>query len=640
MGAASAPVASATPGDLEEQLLNALRGEQHILQAGNTALATTIIVADDEDASDNEDDDPGHANEPVFIIPPPPEGHYANEEELEKTIHAWSMEHGYEMVRRASKKNSKKVLYKRYFHCSRHGKIANTGKLTDETRVRSRRKSNRTGCPMSLAAVAVDPANPKGEWQIRHRKTHHNHGPVDALALAGHRRRARLGGVEKAVNELFAIDTPTTQVLQFLQRTNPDGLFTRTDVANMKLKYKKFGTCVKEDTIGQYSTGKQANSVACISCRTRKARCDNTRPACDTCVKANVSCQYEPDQLDDEEESFSIDQPIQASTVETVQSRPRAAVPPAISVLSTTTTEQILANLRAHQSNYTPPQTRLTLNHSSVEILAQSSCGSGDTYKALPTLYIGGDWTSFSQSFLEASLKENTHDVLLGVKPEPSKPLPPASTETEVSGDEAIPIDSWNEYVKQLAIFNRRNSMLLGALWASLAPAFRSRVQGFRKACEVWRALEDMCQPRGSDQALSGWLEVHAITLVGCGGKLREYIGKLESAWMKFTRLKLSPQSKLDRRSKAPSSGEPAVGPLASGTGTGTDVFPEEALCFLFLNNLGSDWSRWVQNLCSSNNVGGFGTGARLGFKDVCQRVLECEAMGRKGQAISGADAG
>ena len=159
------------------------------------ALQVDDQEPDQEQEQDDQDDEDvtqrDEGGEPVFHLPPPPEATYPNEKELETAIHNWSMEHGYELVRRASKKNAKGVLYKRYYHCSKHGKVANTGKLTDETRIRHNRKSQRMNCPMSLAIVAVDPGSPEGEWQVRHRKTHHNHGPMDALQLAGHRRRAR-----------------------------------------------------------------------------------------------------------------------------------------------------------------------------------------------------------------------------------------------------------------------------------------------------------------------------------------------------------------------------------------------------------------------------------------------------------------
>ena len=142
---------------------------------------------------------------------------------------------------------------------------------------------------MSLAIVALDPMAPEGEWQVRHRKTYHNHGPLDALALAGHRRRARAGGIEQAVDGLFAIGTPTAQVLQFLQRTNPNGLFTRTDVANMKLKYKKFGTCLDRKDAAVL----EASAMACNACRSRKVKCDNTRPTCGTCAASGIECEFE-----------------------------------------------------------------------------------------------------------------------------------------------------------------------------------------------------------------------------------------------------------------------------------------------------------------------------------------------------------
>lgn len=627
-----APPADRSSPDLEDQLRDALQRDN---QTDNEHEG-----ADDNDDDNNDDDGP----EPIFNLPPPPEGNYPGEVELEKSIHAWSLEHGYEVVRRASKKNASGVIYKRYYHCSKHGKLANTGKLTDNNRVRVRRKSNRMGCPMSLAAVAIDPTMPEGEWQIRHRKTHHNHGPMDALALAGHRRRARMGGVEKAVDGLFAIGTPTTQVLQFLQRTNPDGLFTRTDVANMKLKWKKFGTCVH--TTGQFAKNTPAAQAegeksagfpsACMKCREKKTRCDSVRPVCGTCFQSGARCEYDhepgtvhPNQqpsngtpsgnngtpvADGSQQATPQTQPTGGRRGQTALGAQRAQA------------EQILTDLQNFQQEHVKPK-RLDLNSSSVEILAHSSCGNGDSYKTIPTLYIASDWQAFSDAFIQASLKENTHSTLTGEKTEPLRPVP------EPEGAE-VDVEDWNEYVKQLAIFNRRNGALLGALWGALAPSFRTRIHGFKRASESWHALEEMCCPRGSDQAWKLYNDLHAITLQSCSGNLPDYVTKLETAYHAFTRLRMSQQYPHDRLGRHRTDLTPAaqhkahVFAQALPAGTGSDVMSEEALCFLFLRNLGDGYKRWIDTLCATSNVGGFGTGFKLGFRDLTKRVVEFEGTG------------
>ncbi|CAJ2504288.1 Uu.00g116820.m01.CDS01 [Anthostomella pinea] len=593
-----APPPDRSSPDLEDRLRNALQQHQQPGQNHDN---------NDEDEQNDDADDP---NEPVFAIPAPPEGNYAGEAELEKSLHAWSLEHGYDMVRRASKKNAIGKIYKHYYNCSKHGKLANTGKPTATTGVRRKRKSKRTGCPMGLAAVAVYPSNPEGEWQIRHRTTHHNHGPVEAVALAGHRRRARMGGVEKAVDGLFAIGTPGPQVLQFLQRTKPDGLFTMTDVANMKLKWKKYGTSTH--LVNQFSRDPEKAlglPSACLRCRDKRVRCDSARPTCQHCIEASATCDY--DHEPGQEHPNTQGSPDEAQDDSLIV--PNSAV----------RRRQILQDLQSFQAEYVKPK-RLELNSSSVEVLAHSSCGNGDSYKSIPTLQGAGDWQTYSDSFIEASLKENTIETLTGAKTEPIRPQ---STE---EGQE-VEVEDWNEYVKQLAIFHRRNFALLGALLGSLAPSFRTRIQGFNRASEAWRALEEMCCPRGSDQAFKLYMELHSITLQSCGGELQSYIGCLETAWHNFSRLKQSQQYPHGRHHAFESTPQHKNATLSTRTpGTGAEVVSEEALCFLFLRNLGDGYRRWVDTLCQTSNIGGFGTGFKIGFRDLTKRAVEWEGMQRR----------
>ncbi|QIW96786.1 hypothetical protein AMS68_002304 [Peltaster fructicola] len=573
-------------------------------------------LADTFDGQEQHDDDQDETDDgPVFHLPPPPEATYSSVEELDKAIHAWSLEHGYELVRRASKKNAKGILYKRYYHCSKHGKLANTGKLTDATRVRINRKSNRINCPMSLAIVAVDPNNPNGQWQVRHRKTHHNHGPLDALALAGHRRRARVGGVEKAVDGLFAIGTPTTQVLQFLQRTNPNGLFTRTDVANMKLKYKKFGTCIdrREPAPPESRPGL---ATACQNCRTRKTKCDSLRPVCTNCIQLNQLCDYT---FDPAEQESSVQG---ASTTETLATPVQAAVPnqaqPNTGAPSTTRTEAILADLQTFQEVHVKP-VRLSLQSSTVEVLAASSCGNGDSFRNIPPLETVEQWMNFRNAVCDASMKENMYEVLVGVKLEPVRPSDNCS------------VEEWNEYVKQLAIFVRRNTALMGAILPRLAPQFRQRVQYARLAYAIWSVLEEVCLPRGSEIAYRAYLDLHSITLQN-SKDLKDYIMRIEAAYNAMNRVTHTPSELAGEARRALHAFDPSrdVGgalPTTTKRQPASNVVTEEMLMFLFLKGLGPDFKRLIDNLCSTGNIGGFGTGRRLGFVDLTRRAIEFQNM-------------
>lgn len=585
----------------------------------------------DDDADDGVQPDDDNDPEPVFHLPPPPEGTYESEEAMEEAIHSWSLEHGYELVRRASKKNAKGVLYKRYMHCSRHGKAANTGKLTKETRQRFNRKSARMNCPMSIAVVAMDPTNTDGQWQVRHRKTHHNHGPLDALNLAGHRRRARAGGIEQAVDGLFAIGTPTAQVLQFLQRTNPHGLFTRTDVANMKLKYKKFGTClVKGDTT--------THGRPCDECRARKIKCNNRRPTCAACRDAGKACVYDhpPDEstenADDNDNAVPItsgdmddlpDQPIREEG-QRPQTRTRARGAISDFQQNAIRAEEILANLQAFQSQHIT-QVKLDFQSSAVEILAASSCGSGESYRNVPVLTSVDDWPSYRDLMTEACMKENTFDVLIATKTEPVKP------------SDDCKVEEWNEYVKKLAIFNRRNAALTAALWGTLAPTFRSRVQKLTKAAEVWAVLEDACLPRGSQTGFKLYMDLHNITHAN-SQDLKDYILRLENAYTALNQTSTHWHAQNDPTASRTASNANTTGNThtsafstlhtphpASKIPQAQNVFSEQMLCFLFLRNLAPEFQRWVDTVCATNNVAGFGTGPPVHFVELTRRAVEHE---------------
>ena len=61
----------------------------------------------------------------------------------------------------------------------------------------------------------------------------------------------------------------------------------------------------------------------------------------------------------------------------------------------------------------------------------------------------------------------------------------------------------------------------------------------------------------------------------------------------------------------------------------GGDAVPEEMACFCFLRGLGPAWASWVNGLVLTNNIGGFGTGERLGLKELGKRALGYQAQQR-----------
>lgn len=572
------------------------------------------------DEPDHDDDETG----PVFHLPPPPETTHPSEAELDKAMHAWSLEHGYELVRRAAKKNAAGQVYKRYHHCSKHGTKVST--LNEKDRKRAHRKSARTGCPMSLAAVAVDPSNPSGEWQIRHRKAYHNHPATNPNALSGHRRRAREGQVEKAVDGLLAIGTSTAQILQFLQKTHTNNIFTRTDVANMKLKWRKYGTCSYKPGEDEPMRGR---GQACQACRAKKRGCPGQRPICASCVTKGIECVYDKAPDETSAAGGAEDDPMDLNTpAPGTQDQPANASSSATPVrgpisgrgsraLQAAQTKEILNELRSFQAEHISRE-RLSLQHSSVETLALNQCGAGESYSRLPVLSRTIDWPQFKDAMVEAAMKENTYEVLVGAKIEPQKP-------TEPLGDDGlVELEKWNEYIKQLAIYNRRNGALVAALRSHLAPNLQNRVQGYVHASLIWQALDDLCLPRGSETAWKLYNELHEISLAN-SNDLKDYIHRISSKYSQFKQLRLNTSPPVNSwRSKAPST------TIAANVHNGEEALPEEMVCFLFLKNLGPNWRHWVDGLVATNNIGGFGTGDRLGLKELCKNAETYEAMQRR----------
>lgn len=606
--------------------MNALRQENE----GTTATGSNNVGNNDaslnaEDDDDDEDEQMGDDNEdqPVYQLPPPPEAIYPDEIELEKAMHAWSLEHGYELVRRASKKNAAKQLYKRYFHCSKHGKVSHKA-VRKEDRKRVNRTSNRMNCPMSLAAVAVDPHDPTGNWQIRHRKTHHNHPAIEVVNLAGHRRRARNPAVEAAVDGLFAIGTNVGDVLKFLQKTNPDGLFKRTDVANMKLKYKKYGTCTNQtDEAGDKQTGtpsKAGPSTVCSACRVKKTKCNNARPICDTCAASDTPCHYdtaagpsgaEVGHQDATGDVSMISQPGDTTALTTNN----------VPGLNTLHAERVLAALSSFQQEHVRP-TKLTLESSAVEILAASTCGSGESYKSAVTkpFSFGGDYAAFKEAFMSAAMKENTSEVLTGAKREPVRPT--------AEGDEVVSVEEHNEYIKQLAIYKRRNDMLKVGLRETTTKVLWSRLQRFFEARDAWAAIEDLCMPRGSDQAFARFSEMSDVTLQG-SGSFDTYVHDLQSRFANFNQMAFHHEAR-----RAPAALNQSNAEILKRKAGGDGTFPEEFLCFVFLKGLGPQWQGMAMNLCKRHNIGGFGSGERLTFKELTlmvKRTLEGDGSARGG---------
>jgi len=236
------------------------------------------------------------------------------------------------------------------------------------------------------------------------------------------------------------------------------------------------------------------------------------------------------------------------------------------------------------------------------------------------------DWPSFRDMMTEASMKENTFEVLMATKTEPT--APPSDCK----------IEDWNEYIKKLAIFSRRNAALTGTIWGKLAPTFRNRVQHLKNAADIWAVLEDACLPQGSETGFKLYADLHNVTQAS-SADLKDYIHRLEMAYVAFNRLSKHLSTQIDHQNlrstptfssyssshySGPYSAHSATHP-ASKQSPSPNILTEEMLCLLFLKNLAPEFKPWISHLCATNNVAGFGTGPRIGFLELSRRAVEHE---------------
>jgi hypothetical protein len=267
---------------------------------------------------------------------------------------------------------------------------------------------------------------------------------------------------------------------------------------------------------------------------------------------------------------------------------------------------QVLAALNSFQQEYVRP-TRLTLDSSAVEALASTTCGSGESYQAaIPRRFtFGSDWNNFQDAFLSAARKENTIDALIGNKKEPTK----------VSADASV--EDHNEYIKQLAIYNRRDDLLKAALRETLAPTLWNRVKILPTAHAMWSSLEDLCQPRGSDQAYNRFVDL-LNTSLSTSGSIDLYINDIETKFHACNQMAHHHDSNRDAAALSQSTME-----ITKRKAGGNGQVSEDVLCFLFLKGLGERWQTVANNICKKHNLAGFGSGDRVNFKELIKLVKQ-----------------
>ncbi|KAG9857936.1 hypothetical protein KCU98_g490, partial [Aureobasidium melanogenum] len=201
---------------------------------------------DNDDDGDN-DNDVAPSTYKVVCEAAPPERRFPSFEAAIEFGNQWSRENGFDLVRINKGKqgrNPQGVTYKFLWECKRHGKPANTRKLTPDRRQRAARGSVRIGCRMRIVLVAVEPQVPQGEWQIRHcGRNGHNHGPDNAESFPAVRRRTRTHEMDVFMATQLRQGLSRSETLQLVRQHWPDALVTRQDIGNFAKTFaQKIGT--------------------------------------------------------------------------------------------------------------------------------------------------------------------------------------------------------------------------------------------------------------------------------------------------------------------------------------------------------------------------------------------------------------
>ncbi|KAI4854658.1 hypothetical protein E4T44_00003 [Aureobasidium sp. EXF-8845] len=191
---------------------------------------------DNDGDKDDDNDDAAPASYKVICEAAPPERRFPSFEAAIEFGNQWSRDSGFDLVRINKGKqgrNPQGVTYKFLWECKRHGKPANTRKLTPDRRQRAARGSVRIGCRMRIVLVAVEPQVPQGEWQIRHcGRNGHNHGPDNAESFPAVRRRTRTHEMDVFMATQLRQGLSRSETLQLVRQHWPDALVTRQDIGN------------------------------------------------------------------------------------------------------------------------------------------------------------------------------------------------------------------------------------------------------------------------------------------------------------------------------------------------------------------------------------------------------------------------
>lgn len=177
------------------------------------------------------------------MLLPPPEEEYESLTLAEDAVRSWTASQGYATSRHKTKKNKAGQPYRHLLKCTRHGKLDNTRKLTEEMRVRKKRGSAKCGCPMKLWIVAADVGQPEGPWRVQHCENQasriHNHGPAPAIAFPTHRRADRTEEIKGIIRAQQAAGSTVNQTMVILRDSHPELRIIPRDILNERERYRR-----------------------------------------------------------------------------------------------------------------------------------------------------------------------------------------------------------------------------------------------------------------------------------------------------------------------------------------------------------------------------------------------------------------
>ncbi|KAF5120297.1 PKS-NRPS hybrid synthetase [Metarhizium anisopliae] len=197
--------------------------------------------------------DPNH----VLLMDPPPEASFSSREALLSSVRQFARSQGYVVTIRRSTANKNVVL-----GCDRGGEYHDRIDTPDGSK-RRKTSSRRIGCPFELYGAC----RRDGTWDLKVRNREHTHDPDDLVAhpLA----RQFLPEQRAAIARLSGLNVKPQAIESILRDENPEALFTRRDIYNVRLaeRVKQLGG----KTAVEYLVGRLRNEDNWL----HKLQCDS-----------------------------------------------------------------------------------------------------------------------------------------------------------------------------------------------------------------------------------------------------------------------------------------------------------------------------------------------------------------------------